>query len=644
MAHAVSRYCYPSFVRSALLLLAAVTLAAAIHPLTPLTADEISAAARVILESKRFPDSARFCLLTLDEPPKEAVLRNNAQPPRRAFAVLYDAASDRTWEAIANLSSRKLDRFDQIPNVEPMIGGEDSGRADRILRSDARWRQALLARGIRDLNRVVIISWSAGHFGLPGTETGRIVRAVPYSTEGNTRNYYAHPIEGLVAHVNITTGRVIDLLDTLRNVPVPPAPAELGAPFNLPLREPPAPLLITQPNGPGFKIEDGEVRWQKWRFRWALHPREGLVLYTVGYEDGGRVRPVMYRGSLSEMVVPYADPGAGWFFRNSFDAGEFAMGVNATPQRPGIECPANCRTFDATVADSDGRPGVIPRAVALYERDAPIVWKHEDQARRGRELVIRFTSTVGNYDYGFDWIFHQDGSLEMRASLTGIMAAKAVADGVHDAFSHPVGKNLAAPHHQHFFTFRLDLDVDGPSPNRVVEMNSVPVPAGPRNPFGGAFEMRETTLATEHDAQRNLDLTSGRKWIVVNPGAKNSLGHPTGYALLPGENAVPFALPESWVRKRAGLLNAHIWVTPYAPGEMYAGGDYPNQSKGGDGLPRWTKQNRPIDGRDIVLWYTMGITHNPRPEDWPVMPVHTAGFRLVPWGFFGRNPAMDLPQ
>jgi primary-amine oxidase len=224
------------------------------------------------------------------------------------------------------------------------------------------------------------------------------------------------------------------------------------------------------------------------------------------------------------------------------------------------------------------------------------------------------------------------------------MAAKAVADATHDPFSHLVGKNTAAPHHEHFFTFRLDFDIDGAVPNRVIEMNSVPVPAGPRNPHGGGFEMHETTLATEREAQRNLDLASSRKWIVQNPSARNALGHPTGYAILPGENAIPFALPDSWVRKRAGMLNSHIWVTPYAPGEMYAAGDYPNQSKGGDGLPNWTKANRPIDSKDVVLWYTMGVTHNPRPEDWPVMPVHSAGFKLVPWGFFGKNPAMDLPR
>jgi primary-amine oxidase len=262
--------------------------------------------------------------------------------------------------------------------------------------------------------------------------------------------------------------------------------------------------------------------------------------------------------------------------------------------------------------------------------------------------VISYLTQAGNYEYGFDWIFHQDGTLETKVELTGIMSVKGTAettaahDGRHDPYGHLVAKNLLAVHHQHFFSFRLDMDVDGVA-NRVVEVNSVPDPPGPNNPFHNGFTMRETPLRTEREAQRNLDLDTSRRWIVVNPAATNELGQPTGYALLPGENAKPFAAADSWVRKRSGFLNAHVWVTPYAEDEIYAGGDYPNQSHGGDGLPKWAAADRSVDNKDIVLWYNFGITHNPRPEDWPVMPVYEAGFKLVPWGFFARNPVMDLP-
>ena len=53
--------------------------------------------------------------------------------------------------------------------------------------------------------------------------------------------------------------------------------------------------------------------------------------------------------------------------------------------------------------------------------------------------------------------------------------------------------------------------------------------------------------------------------------------------------------------------------------------------------------DRPIEGTDIVVWHSFGLTHLVRPEDWPVMPVESTGFWLVPFGFFDRNPALDVP-
>jgi primary-amine oxidase len=619
--------------------LAAAALAQPVHPLAPLSAEEIRLAAQIFRDSGRMPAGARFAELKLEEPPKDAVLRG-AAVPRQAFAVIYDYRANRTFEGIATLASRQVGTWREIPGAQSAVTGEDSVRAEQVMRADPRFRRAMDARGIHDLDNVYTVAWSAGYFALPDTDQDRIVRAVCYYA-GAGQNFYAHPIEGVSAHIDVTRRRVLDFTDIDRNAPVSRENFELSLPAGE-LRPAPAPLHITQPSGPGFRIENGEVRWQKWRFRYALDPREGLVLYTVGFEDDGRLRSILYRASLSEMVVPYGDPTAAWFFRNSFDAGELGLGANASPLRPGADCPENCTVLDAVVAGENGAPETIRGAVALYERDSGIAWKHGDNTRRARELAIGYLTQVGNYEYGFEWIFHQDGTLECRVALTGIMAVKGMATGTHDPYAHPVAKNIVAPHHQHFFTFRLDFDVDG-VPNRVLEVNSQSVPPGSQNPYGNAFTMRETPLVNERDARRNMNLQTSRRWLVVNPSATNALGEPAGYALVPGENAVPFAQPDAWIRKRAGFLNYHLWVTPYNASERYAGGDYPNQSHGGDGLPKWTEANRPLDNQDVVLWYTAGITHNPRPEDWPVMPVQTIGFQLMPWGFFARNPVLDLP-
>src|SRR5262249_8863485 len=150
-------------------------------------------------------------------------------------------------------------------------------------------------------------------------------------------------------------------------------------------------------------------------------------------------------------------------------------------------------------------------------------------------------------------------------------------------------------------------------------------------------------LASELEARREVDTASARWWEIVNPSVLHRLGRPVGYRLLPGETAVPFAQPDPPVAKRAGFMRHHLWVPPDRPDERSAAGEYPNLHPGGEGLPRWTEAARPLDGGDLVVWYTFGHHHVPRPEDWPVMPVHHIGFWLKPVGFFERNPALDVP-
>jgi primary-amine oxidase len=331
------------------------------------------------------------------------------------------------------------------------------------------------------------------------------------------------------------------------------------------------------------------------------------------------------------------------------------MGVYAkTPLNYGLDAPKDAAYFSAWLHDRQGKPVEVPRAIALYERDGGVLWRHYDQSRRARQLVLSYFVTAGNYDYGFDWVFHQDGTLEMDVLLTGIMTAKGVAagsgdprrargDAHDDRHGHLVDKTVEAVHHQHFMNFRLDLDVDGPV-NRVVEMNTTGLEPGPMNPYRNAIVMKEMLLPSEKAARRPMNLASSRKWKVINQDARNALGQPTGYLLVPGENSVALAAADASIRKRAGFVDAHLWVTPCVPRESYAAGHYVNQSRGGEGLPRWTQADRPLVDQDVVLWYTLGVTHIPRPEEWPVMPVHHTGFKLVPAGFFARNPALGVPH
>ena len=176
------------------------------------------------------------------------------------------------------------------------------------------------------------------------------------------------------------------------------------------------------------------------------------------------------------------------------------------------------------------------------------------------------------------------------------------------------------------------------------EVESESVPTGPANPDGNAFVPRITELRTESGARREADDSRSRVWLVESSERRNALGAPTAYRLVPGHGtATLLAQTGSSVDRRAGFARHNLWVTPYEPAERHPAGTYPYGRAAADGLPTWTEADRPLLDEDVVLWYTVGVTHFVRTEDWPVMPMTKAGFTLQPAGFFDRNPTLDIP-
>jgi primary-amine oxidase len=406
-------------------------------------------------------------------------------------------------------------------------------------------------------------------------------------------------------------------------------------------------LNIEQPEGPSFKVDGWKVNWQKWSFRVGFTPREGLVLHQLAYQDGEHKRSIIHRASVTEMVVPYADPTANHYWKSAFDAGEYGLGMLANALELGCDCLGNIHYFNIPAADEQGQPFEMKNAVCMHEEDYGILWKHYEfrnglfEVRRSRRLVISFFATVGNYDYGFYWYLYQDGTIQLEAKLTGIIQTAAVMPGEKYAWGGMVDDNLGGPTHQHFFNVRMHMDLDGGG-NTVTEHEFAQRPWGTDNPYGNAFDLKSKTLSRERDAAAIADGQSGRYWKVTNPNSKNSVGNPVGYKLIVTPSPVMLAQEGSFVRKRGGFATKHVWVTPYDPAEKYASGDYPNVHAGGDGLPHYIEQNRSIENTDIVLWHSFGHTHVCKPEDFPVMPVEYAGFMLKPNGFFAANPANDI--
>ena len=623
------------------------------HPLDPLTVEEIVEAASILkahLKTQhQLGDRVRFETIVLQEPDKDTAL--NFQPgdsiERNAFLVILDNDAAATYEAIVSLNERRVTSWQHVPGVQPRIMFDEFSECEATVKANPQFQAALKKRGITDPNLVMVDPWSAGNYGFADEEGRRLALARNFLRSSPTDNGYARPIEGVTAVVDLNSMKVLRV-DDYGVVPLPLNPGNYAAEFVGEFRQDLKPLEITQPEGPSFVVDGNSVTWQKWHLRVGFTPREGLVLHTVGYEDQGRIRPILYRAALSDMVVPYGDPGKDHYRKNAFDAGEYGIGSLTNSLTLGCDCLGEIYYFDAALNTGRGDAFTIPNAVCMHEEDYGILWKHVDwrtgqtEVRRSRRLVISSIATVGNYEYGFFWYFYQDGTIQLEIKLTGIINTAGIAEGEISKYGTLVAPGLNAHIHQHFFNFRLDMSVDGES-NTAYEVNTVAEPLGPDNPHGNAFYAEATLLKTELAAQRVIDPLSGRYWVVSNPSVKNALSQPVGYKLMPGENILPFAHPGASIIQRAGFMTKHLWVTPYDRNELSATGPYPNQHPGGAGLPEYTKDDRSVENTDLVLWYTLGYHHVPRPEDWPISPVGYCGFSLKPVGFFDTNPVLDVP-
>jgi len=613
------------------------------HPLDMITGDEITRAVEIIRSDARFDEDSVFAHVRLHEPDKTA-----REPlDRRVEALVVPRAGLEAIEVVVSVSEGHVVSWTPRAGMRPALLFGESFAAITKVREHPDWQAALRRRGIDDFDLVQIDPWPAGSFGVIHEEGRRISRCIAYQRHSKEDNGYAHPIEGVIAFFDQGAGEVLEVVD-LGVVPVPAACASYLPDDVGPARTDLKPLEIVQPEGPSFVVDGSSVRWGPWSLRVGFDPYEGLVLHDVAYHQGDRTRSVLHRASVTEMVVPYGDPGAMHGWKNAFDAGEWGLGRMANSLKLGCDCLGVIHYFDAVLATEAGEPYTVEHAICMHEEDYGILWKHQDlhggtnEVRRSRRLVVSFIATVGNYEYGFYWYLYLDGNIQLEVKLTGIISPMAVTPGDVPEFAGLVAPGVAGPNHQHLFSARLDLDVDGAT-NSVYEIEAEPVATGPENPWGNAFRQRATRLDTELAARREVNPATSRAWKVVNPGSVNHVGQPVGYKLVPTMSTpTMLAAPDSSVGRRAGFARHNLWVTPYAADERRAAGDYPNQHEGGDGLLRWTAADRSIVDTDVVLWYTFGVTHFVRPEDWPVMPVEYTGFLLAPVGFFDRNPALDV--
>ena len=618
------------------------------HPLDQIGAEEIEHAVELCRSHKGFDENTMFINISLVEPKKEQIrnYKSGDELPRTLRIRGVDSNADGGFVVIVDIKANEISSFDRVSKeAQVPYSFAEVFMATELTKADKAYQEALKKRGISNLDLVQIDPWPAGGVVHESIEKGhRALKTISFLKENETDNGYAKPITGVICHIDLTLKQVTHVEDH-GVVAIPKAHARYDADSQSELREHPKKIDIIQPDGPGFKVDGNLISWEGWQVRASVNPDEGPVLHQLSLNG----RAILHRAALSDMVVPYgtADPMHSW--KAVHDGTEYGFGTLSNSLTLGCDCLGEIHYLDANMLLFDGSVNTIENAICIHEEDFGIQWKHSDsngganEVRRSRRLVISSIATIGNYDYGLFWYLYLDGNIQCEVKLTGIVGISAYDENRHRADQDfRITDELVSPIHQHLFCVRLDWDLEGGN-NQLFESNVETLPISDENPDGMQLKAVTNHLKREGEAKRDISPSSSRVWKIINPKKKNSFGLPVGYKYLPGNTPTLLAHPDSPPGKRASFSKYNLWATPFHEDELAAGGPHSVMHSGQGGLDDITSSNRDISDCDLVTWHTFGVTHIPRPEDWPIMPVEYCGFHLIPVGFFEKNPTLNLP-
>lgn len=639
-----------------------------IHPLAPINSNEIQNA--VALVSAQWPahTDLHFKAVTLQEPAKaemlpylEAEFSGSPLPTidRRVFLTYYLRRTNKFHEAVANLSTQTVEFNARLgANMHAPGDGEEIEAMERIALADEGVQAELAKLQLPKGSHVVADPWIYGADGVDDDE--RMWQCFLYMRDPQNSAeldscHYAFPltVSPVISAVSMKVIR-IDIMPTGKDnsVKEPKIYKPVGANEYLPeyqkLRTDLKPLHVVQPEGASFTVEEqgtsSVIQWQKWQFRVGFNLREGMVIHDVRYEG----RNLFYRLSLSDMNIPYADPRNPFHRKSAFDLGDAGAGIMANDLKLGCDCLGSIHYLSSTLNNDKGEPLDMPNVICIHEQDGGIGWKHTNYRTgraavvRNRELVLQSIITVANYEYIMAFMFNQAGELAYEVRATGILSTQPIDEGLEVPWGTVVHPGVLAAHHQHIFSLRVDPMIDGYH-NRLVYDEALPMPrSADFNPHGTGYFARETVVETS--GGYDIDYAVNRTFKIQNVHKRNPVnGKPVAYKI----HAPPFqkilADEDSFNHKRAEFSDHNIYAVSYRDDELYAGGKYTNQSRGGTGVRAWANRKDRIVDEDLVVFVQFGINHIPRIEDFPVMPCEVIKVALKPVNFFEKNPALDVP-
>ena len=549
------------------------------HPFDPLSATEIEAATSLL---RKEHGKLYYNAVTVLEPPKTQMLAwladpDHSQRPARIADVVAITPEGKLMDGHIDLREGKVLSWEHTPGAQPLITMEDLQDVEHVCRKDPKVIEQCGISGIppEDMHKVYCDPWTIGYDERFGS-TSRLQQALMYYRPHPDNSQYTYPLDFCPIY-DFSKKEIIHIDIPKIRRPLNQAPPNdytvKSIQDTIGYRTDIKPINITQPEGVSFTVKDRVIEWQNWSVHVGFNYREGIVLNNITYFDKAepKVRPIFYRLSLAEMVVPYGNPERPHQRKHAFDLGEYGGGYMTNSLSLGCDCKGSIHYMDADFVNRAGTAQVIKNAICVHEEDAGILYKHTDFrddsviVTRARKLIISHIFTAANYEYCVYWIFHQDGTVQLEIKLTGILNTYSMNPGEDTkGWGTEVYPGVNAHNHQHLFCLRIDPNIDG-SDNTVFQVDAVQGPGevgSEENYYGNAFYAKKTRFTNPVEAMSDYDGSTSRTWEMCNENKLNPYSKkPVSYKLVSRE--VPALLPKkgSLVWKRAGFARHAVHVT-----------------------------------------------------------------------------------
>ncbi|KAM3835854.1 amine oxidase [copper-containing] 3-like [Vipera latastei] len=632
--------------------------------------------------SQAKPSDNCIYLITLQLPPKAQVLQfldhQGSQPAREALAVIHfgNQVDPNVTEFVVGPLPKPIYHQDitvekygrQLPYSQRMILGNEFHEIHDFLKRNEYLKAPNFMQKVLNYNGSNLRYSSQMP---PGLKSGD--RKMWVSHFQNVTGHYLHPVglEVQVDHssLDVSEWKVINVfyngqyfedmedlerqfnMGKVRVDKVKEAPPD-GGYSSLKQRVPPkdpGPLQY-EPRGPRYRIHNNHVTFLRWNFAFGIDASRGPRIFDVRF-NGERI---IYELSLQEASAIYGSNSPKSMLTRYMDA-SFGLGSNIFPLTHGLDCPYLSSYLDWHFFLATSLPVSRKNAICIFEQNAELpIRRHYESIQSpfygglaDSNLVFRTISTVDNYDYIWDFIFHQNGAVGVWIHASGYIISDFYFGDAKD-FGNRVQELVLGPIHTHNIHFKVDLDIGGVKNTLVgndMAFETLQAPWSPEHKIH-RMKMIRKVLNTENKAAFRLHDNMPR-YIYFASNSTNKWGHEQGYRIqmvrFSGDHLIesdPMEPGLSWGRYKLAVTKrkenepfsttVYNQVDPWKPPVAFA--DFIN--------------NESIVNEDLVAWINAGFLHIPHAEDIPNTATlgNVVGFFLKPYNYFDDDPSMYSPD